>query len=65
MDGFALKTAINKTTHQATCFLLLTHAKTTETIARANKLGITAVIQKPILIEEIVGFIVRNQSQRG
>jgi diguanylate cyclase (GGDEF)-like protein len=65
MDGFALKTAINKTTHQMTCFLLLTHAKTTETIARANKLGITAVIQKPILIEEIVGFIVRNQTLRG
>lgn len=62
MDAFAIKTAINKTAQQSVCFLMLTHQKTTDLIVRANKLGITAVIQKPILAEEVVGFILRNRS---
>jgi two-component system, cell cycle response regulator len=65
LDGFSLKTQINKTAHQGTCFLLMVHTKTAETISRANRLGITAVLSRPILIEELVGFIQRNQMKRG
>ena len=65
LDGFSLKTQINKTAHQGTCFLLMVHSKTAETISRANRLGITAVLTRPILIEELVGFIQRNQMKRG
>ncbi|MDP2424909.1 MAG: response regulator, partial [bacterium] len=65
LDGFSLKTQINKTAHQGTCFLLMVHTKTAETISRANRLGITAVLTRPILIEELVGFIQRNQMKRG
>lgn len=64
MDAFAIKAAINKTAQQSVCFLMLTHQKTADLIIRANKLGITAVIQKPILTEEIVGFILRNRRSK-
>jgi diguanylate cyclase (GGDEF)-like protein len=64
MDAFAIKAAINKTTQQSVCFLMITHQKTADLIIRANKLGITAVIQKPILSEEVVGFILRNRTSK-
>lgn len=64
MDAFAIKAAINKTSQQGVCFLMLTHQKTADLIIRANKLGITAVIQKPILAEEVVGFILRNRTSK-
>lgn len=65
LDGFALKAQINKTVNQDLCFILIVQAKTAEIVARANRLGMTAVLSRPILIEEIVGFIQRNQGKRG
>lgn len=65
LDGFALKAQINKTVNQDLCFILMVQAKSAEIVARANRLGITAVLSRPILIEEIVGFIQRNQGRRG
>lgn len=65
LDGFALKAQINKTVNQDLCFILMVQAKSAEIVARANRLGITAVLARPILIEEIVGFIQRNQGRRG
>ena len=65
LDGFQLKNQLNKSIHQDICFLLLVQAKTPDIIARANRLQITAVLERPVFVDEIVGFIQRNQGRRG
>jgi len=65
LDGLSLKLAVNDISLNAkTPFILLTYTKNKETVLRANLLGIDAVIQKPILYEEILGMIQRFIKQK-
>lgn len=60
LDGISLKLAINDLTINAKAmFVLLTYNKNKDIVLRANQLGVDYVLQKPILFEELLGFIQR------
>jgi two-component system, cell cycle response regulator len=66
IDGIALKLALNDITLNAkTMYVLLTYNKNKEIVLRANQLGVDYVMQKPILFEELLGFIQRSIKSRG
>ena len=65
IDGLSLKLAVNDISLNAnTPYILLTYTKNKETVLRANLLGIDAVIQKPILYEELLGMVQRFIKQK-
>lgn len=65
-DGFSLKNAMNDLTKAMnTLFILMTHAKNVETVLRANELRIDYVVDRPLILEEILGFIQRELKKRG
>lgn len=64
-DGLTLKLKMNDQTINAKAlYVLLTYNKNKETILRANQLGIDYVMQKPILFEELLGYIQRSIKSR-
>ncbi|MGE0003515.1 MAG: hypothetical protein AB7S88_03540, partial [Candidatus Izemoplasmatales bacterium] len=65
-DGFYLKNAMNDLTKAMnTLLILMTHAKNVETVLRANELRIDYVVDRPLILEEILGFIQRELKKRG
>ncbi len=66
IDGLSLKSYLNESTFTMnTLYILTTYNKTPETIARANRLGIDFVMQKPLIFEELLGIIKRNKKRRN
>ncbi len=66
IDGLSLKNYLNESTFTMnTLYILTTYNKTPETIARANRLGIDFVMQKPLIFEELLGIIKRNKKRRN
>lgn len=60
IDGISLKLAVNDLTNNAKAmFVLLTYNKNKDIVLRANQLGVDYVLQKPVLFEELLGFIQR------
>lgn len=66
MDGFALKMKLNDNSFTMnTLFILLSNLKTVESIHRANELRMDYVVSRPIIYEEVLGFIQREIKKRG
>lgn len=66
MDAFTMKSKLNESSFTMnTLFVLMTHRKTTEVVQRANELRIDYVVQRPLMFEEILGFIQREIKKRG
>ena len=64
IDGFTLKLKLNEQSQTLnTHFILTTYNKTPETIIRANRLGIDAVLEKPLIFEEILGLMQRSMER--
>lgn len=64
-DGLTLKLNMNDQVINAKAlYVLLTYNKNKETVLRANQLGIDYVLQKPILFEELLGYIQRSIKSR-
>lgn len=60
LDGISFKLAVNDLSINAKAmFVLLTYNKNKDVVLRANQLGVDYVLQKPILFEELLGFIQR------
>ncbi len=66
MDGFTLKDKLNNNAFTMnTLFILLSNYKSVETILRSNELRIDYVTSRPLIFEEILGFIQREIKKRG
>ncbi|MDD3122246.1 MAG: response regulator [Candidatus Izemoplasmatales bacterium] len=66
MDGFALKNALNDSTSTMnTLYIILVQRKSVEVIRRGNELRVDYIVEKPIIFEEILGFIQREIKKRG
>lgn len=66
MDAYTMKSHLNESSFTMnTLFILITHRKTTEIVQRANELRIDYVVQRPLMFEEILGFIQREIKKRG
>ncbi len=64
-DGFVIKNTLNEMPLNAkTLFILLTYQKTKDLVVRANQFDIDYVIQKPIIFEELLGFVQRHLRNR-
>lgn len=66
LDGISLKKRLNDSTlTMNTLFILVTHRKTVEIVVRGNELRIDYIVEKPLIFEEILGFIQREIRKRG
>ncbi|HPJ23375.1 MAG TPA: response regulator [Bacillota bacterium] len=66
MDGVTLKQHLNESTiNMNTIYILVVQNKTISLIEKANMVSIDYVISKPIIYEEIFGFIVREFKKRS
>ncbi len=66
MDAFTMKSHLNDSSFTMnTLFIMITHRKTTEVVQRANELRIDYVVQRPLMFEEVLGFIQREIKKRG
>lgn len=66
MDGYTFKSKLNDNTFTMnTLFILLSYQKTVDIIRRANELRIDYVISRPIIYDQILGFIHREMKKKG
>ncbi len=66
IDGISLKQRlIGPEFHQPPLYILTTYHKTRETIVRANQANIDIVLEKPIIFEELLGFLLRSAIREG
>lgn len=65
MDGFALKRTLNESDQFGKIpFIMVSHNKTIENIERANLLGVDVLLEKPIIPQELLGFVKRLEERR-
>ncbi len=65
MDGFALKRTLNESdTFGKIPFIMVSHNKTLENIERANLLNVDVLLEKPVIPQELLGFVRRLESRR-
>jgi len=48
-----------------TLYIILVQRKSVEVIRRGNELRVDYIVEKPIIFEEILGFIQREIKKRG
>jgi len=66
IDGFALKHMLNETQEFKTIpFVMVSHNKTLANIKRGNALDVDVIIEKPIIPDELIGFIKRFRDRKG
>jgi len=66
MDGFALKRQLNETKeYRQIPFIMVSHSKTVENIRRGNLLDVDVILEKPIIPEELLGFIKRFRERKN
>lgn len=66
MDGFALKRQLNETKeYRQIPFIMVSHSKTVENIRRGNLLDVDVILEKPIIPEELLGFIKRIRERKN
>lgn len=65
MDGFALKRTLNESDRFGQIpFIMVSHNKTVENIERANLLRVDALLEKPVIPQELLGFVRRLENRR-
>ncbi len=65
LDGYQFKQKLNESKAlKQVPFIIASHHKTKEVINRCNILGVDVVLQKPIMPEEIIGFVKRFKERR-
>ena len=65
MDGFALKRTLNQSDHFGNIpFIMVSHNKTIENIERANLLRVDALLEKPVIPQELLGFVRRLEQRK-
>ncbi|MFA7724784.1 MAG: response regulator [Candidatus Izemoplasmatales bacterium] len=66
LDGMQLKQNLNQMPiNGKALYILLTYNKNPDIVIRANQIGINLVLQKPVIFEEITGFIDRSLKTGG
>lgn len=66
MDGFALKRQLNETKeYRQIPFIMVSHSKTVENIRRGNLLDVDVILEKPIIPEELLGFVKRFRERKN
>ncbi len=64
LDGFQLKRRLNESKHYKDIpFIIVSHHKTLDVIKRCNDLGVDAILHKPIIPEELTGFVKRFKAR--
>ena len=65
LDGFQLKQKINDSiTFKDIPFVITSHHKNLDVITRCNLLDVDLVLRKPIIPEELIGYVRRVRNQR-
>lgn len=65
LDGFQLKQKINDTIQfKDIPFVITSHHKNLDVIMRCNLLDVNLVLRKPIIPEELIGYVKRVRNQR-
>lgn len=66
MDGFSLKRQLNETKeYRQIPFIMVSHSKTVENIRRGNLLDVDVILEKPIIPEELLGFVKRFRERKS
>lgn len=66
MDGFSLKRQLNETKeYRQIPFIMVSHSKTVENIRRGNLLDVDVILEKPIIPEELLGFVKRFRDRKN
>jgi diguanylate cyclase (GGDEF)-like protein len=66
LDGLGVKTRLNQMPgYDSIPFILTTFQKNQELILRANRLKIDFVVQKPLIVDEIVGIVLRMTEKKA
>lgn len=61
IDAFSLKQQINETMELSNIpFMMITYHKSKELMIRANQLNIDYIVTKPLIVEEVIGYIRRE-----
>ncbi|MBN2268788.1 MAG: response regulator, partial [Acholeplasmataceae bacterium] len=64
LDGFELKRLMNESIYRNTPFIMVSHNKTIENIKRGNTLGVDLIIEKPVVMDEIIGIVNRFKERK-
>ncbi len=65
LDGFQFKRRLNESQfYKDIPFIITSHHKNLDVIMRCNVLGVDAILQKPIIPEELVGYVQRLRLKR-
>lgn len=64
LDGFELKRLMNESIYRNTPFIMVSHNKTVENIKRGNTLGVDLIIEKPVVMDEIIGIVNRFKERK-
>lgn len=61
IDAFSLKQQINESTDLSSIpFMMVTYHKNKELLIRANQLNIDYIVTKPLIVEEVIGYLRRK-----
>lgn len=64
LDGFELKRLMNESIYRNTPFIMVSHNKTVENIKRGNTLSVDYILEKPIVMDEIIGIVKRFKERK-
>ena len=64
LDGFELKRLMNESIYRNMPFIMVSHNKTVENIKRGNTLGVDYILEKPIIMDEIIGIVKRFKERK-
>ena len=64
LDGFELKRLMNESIYRNMPFLMVSHNKTIENIKRGNALGVDLILEKPVVMDEIIGLVKRFKERK-
>lgn len=64
LDGFELKRLMNESIYRNKPFIMVSHNKTIENIKRGNTLSVDYILEKPIVMDEIIGLVKRFKERK-
>ena len=64
LDGFELKRLMNESIYRNMPFVMVSHNKTVENIKRGNALGVDLILEKPVVMDEIIGLVKRFKERK-
>jgi DNA-binding response OmpR family regulator len=55
---------MNESIYRNMPFIMVSHNKTVENIKRGNTLGVDYILEKPIIMDEIIGIVKRFKERK-